>query len=70
MRVAGVREGEGVRKKQQDRQSLFKGCRQDECSMCIKSEASGESSGGEGGGETERGNNSLGLNGYRELPAV
>lgn len=31
--------------KQQDRQSLFKGCRQDECSMCIKCEASRESSG-------------------------
>ena len=50
---------------------MFKACRQDECSMCIKCEASEESSVGEGDREAKGENNGcLGLNGYRELSTV
>lgn len=35
VRVAGVREVREREEKQQDRQSLFKRCRQDECSECV-----------------------------------
>lgn len=52
-RCGGERREEESEEKQQDRQSLFKGCRQDECSMCIKCKASEELSRGEEGRETE-----------------